>query len=246
MLINTVILFLRDLLPSLIFFSLLMVWHQQHRRFVLLLSCCIAVPGAILLNILLPMISNLGDGQGVELVATVLYMATSLLLGIALYVRHKPKLAAALSAVAMASLFCINSSNVLLFLFAYQRHDTELQNLLMGAALGAGIGGSVAVLMYYVTSELRQHWENALWLILCMSGARQVGQAVLMLSQIDVLPTGLSLWDSSQLVSDQSEYGHFFNALFGYEATPGLSHVLSLWLSFGLLYLLVWYPEKKS
>jgi high-affinity iron transporter len=46
------------------------------------------------------------------------------------------------------------------------------------------------------------------------------------------------LWDSQSMINEQSEYGYFLNALLGYEATPSVSLLLALVLSFlGLLLL---------
>jgi high-affinity iron transporter len=51
-------------------------------------------------------------------------------------------------------------------------------------------------------------------------GAGMAGQASLLLIQADWLPSQAPLWDSSNLVAENSITGQLLYALIGYEATP--------------------------
>ena len=104
--------------------------------------------------------------------------------------------------------------------------------------MGIGIGLSVAVLLYYIVLDAQRYWRWSLILLLALLGARQISMAVAILIQSDVIASGSVLWDSQQIISEQSEYGYFLNALLGYEATPSVSLLLAMLLSIcGLLLL---------
>ena len=75
--------------------------------------------------------------------------------------------------------------------------------------------------------------------MLALIGARQGIETVTLLGQIDMLPSGEALWDSSAVVSEHTEVGVFFQAWFGYEATPDMVQ-LSSWLMSFILILMLW------
>ena len=56
----------------------------------------------------------------------------------------------------------------------------------------------------------------------------------------DWLAGGALLWDSQHLISEQSEYGHFLNALVGYEATPSSSQMVVYLVTVLILAALCW------
>ena len=87
--------------------------------------------------------------------------------------------------------------------------------------MGACIGVSVGVLIYYFLSALsgRMAWIVGLGL-LSLVAAGMLSQAVLLLIQADWLPSHLPLWDTSDWLSENSVTGQLLYALIGYEATP--------------------------
>jgi high-affinity iron transporter len=111
--------------------------------------------------------------------------------------------------------------------------------VLLGATLGLGIGLSVAVLWYHLIREISAHSILLFRFVLALLAARQISMAMMLLVQSDWLPTGPMLWNSEHVLSERSEYGHFFNALLGYEATPSVAQLfgfscsllLMLWLN---------------
>ena len=77
-------------------------------------------------------------------------------------------------------------------------------------------------------------------MLLCLIGAGMIMQATMLLEQVDWLPSGEPLWDSSGLLSEQSVAGELLYAVFGYEATPGPAQVV-LYSTSLLLMLAVWW-----
>ena len=115
--------------------------------------------------------------------------------------------------------------------------------LVTGAA--RGIGASIAVLWYYLLTELKQWRSSSFALLLSLSGARQVMMASALLIQSDWLVAGPQLWQTEQWLSEQSELGFFLQALMGYEATPSLSQILLYLLCFVVLFWCCSLMERK-
>jgi high-affinity iron transporter len=238
MLINAVVMFLREFLPLLLLLSVLLFWLGAHWRWFFAIFASSSVFGILGLTSQFSRISALLDGQGLELLYAALYLLTALLLGLALHFSQRRGWCIVLAAMSSACLSLIHGANLVLYLWFYQHTPAESQSLLLGAAMGIGIGLSVAVLLYYLVLECQRYWRWSLALLLALLGARQIGMAVAIFIQTDYLPAGAVLWDSQQLIDEQSEYGYFLNALLGYEATPGVSLLLAMVVSVLLLLVL--------
>ena len=244
MLINAVVMFLRELLPLLLLVSVFLVWHGSRWRWFVAVFSASSVVGILALTSQFSRISAWQDGQGLELLYALLYLLCAGLLGVALYINgwcadtRRHLWATMLAALSCSALSLIHGANLVLYLWFYQRTPTESQSLWLGAAMGIGIGMSVAVLLYYLALELQQYWRWTLVLLLALLGARQISMAVAIMIQTDWLAPGAVLWDSQQLINEQSEYGYFLNALLGYEATPSVSLLLAMAISVVVLFVL--------
>lgn len=232
MLINAVLMFLRELLPLFLLLATLLVWHRnQWRRFILLFS----LPAILMLTLFssnMLWISEQLDGFGLELLYSLLYTGCFALLCVA---AANCNAAMLLSAFACACLLGINGSNLLLYIWLPTQGNTDPSALLLGMALGVGIGSSIAVLWYYLLTELKQWRMLSYRLLLSLLGVRQLMMASALLIQSDWLPAGPQLWQTEQWLPEQSELGFFLQALLGYEATPVLSQGLIYIAGLGLL-----------
>ncbi len=242
MLINTVLIFLRELLPLCLLLATLLAWHGGvWRSFV----SYFALPSVVLLSLIslqMVWISEQLDGLGLELLYACLYLLCFVLLCVSAF---RARWALIASALAAACLFSISGSNLLLYIWLPTQLDNTPADLLLGAALGAGIGTSIAVLWYYVLTELKQWRIQSFALVLSLCGARQVMMASALLIQSDWLIAGPQLWHTEQLLSEQSELGFFLQALMGYEATPSVSQLVLYLLSFALLFWGCRFMEKN-
>ena len=232
MLINTVLMFLRELLPLCLLLATLLVWHRlAWRSFVF----WFAVPALIMLALIslhMVWISEQMDGLGLELLYSLLYFSCFVLLCLATL---QAKWARKWSAIAAACLLSISGSNLLLYIWLPTQGENTPADLVLGIALGLGIGASIAALWYYLLTELKQWQRFSFSLVLALLGVRQVMMASALLIQSDWLPSGSALWNTERWLSEQSELGSFLQALMGYEATPMLSQVLLYLLGFSLL-----------
>ncbi len=245
MLINTVVLLLRELLPVVLLLSLLLAWQPQMMRALLLRVFVLGAPLLLLQSSQYRLLADAFDGQGLEFWYACCYLACALLLGLLLRQppaglvarpQHQP-VALWLASAAAVALLLVNGSNLVLYLFLYPRQSEDNQSLWLGAALGSGISLSIAVLMYHLVLELRLHWRAVAAVLLCLCAARQVSSAVFILHQMDLVGLAAPVWNSHALIDESSEFGYFLNALLGYESSPSQGQLLA-W-SLTLMVLLV-------
>jgi high-affinity iron transporter len=110
---------------------------------------------------------------------------------------------------------------ILVYLLGFASNLQQLLVVLVGSAIGAGIGISIGALVYYLLRSLpRGPSQLTSLLLLVLVAAGLVSQAALLLIQADWLPSQLPLWDTSGLIAEDSVTGQLLYALIGYEATP--------------------------
>ena len=73
-----------------------------------------------------------------------------------------------------------------------------------------------------------------------------VMQATMLLEQVDWLPAGKSVWDSSALVSEQSITGELLYAVFGYESTPSYLQLALYLASLGLMLAVILLARRNA
>lgn len=124
-------------------------------------------------------------------------------------------------AVAVAVAIAREGFEILVYLYGFSAELPRFMTILAGSVIGACIGVSVGVLIYYFVAALsgRMAWIVGLGL-LSLVAAGMLSQAVLLLIQADWLPSHLPLWDTSDWLSENSVTGQQLYALIGYEATP--------------------------
>ena len=114
-------------------------------------------------------------------------------------------------------------AEVVLFLYGIAAStNVGLVPLLMGGALGVGLGGAVAWLLYrgLLTIPLHRLFSVTSWLIALLA-AGMAGQAAAVLAGADVIPAwGYQLWDTSWILSQDSLAGRALRALIGYADRP--------------------------
>lgn len=237
MLINTVVMFLQELLPALLLLSTVLVWQRQQIQRLAWVMLSASLCGLLVISSQFSRISLWADGLGLELLYISCYLLTFLLVLLSCMYQQQKQLSATLAGLAIATLLWVNGSNLVLFLFVYERNLFSTPAVVLGAILGLGIGLSVAVLWYHLLREILQHSALLFRLMLALLAARQISMATMLLVQSEWLPSGPMLWNTEALLSEQSEYGHFFNALLGYEATPPLTQLIGFGCA---LLLLLW------
>lgn len=125
--------------------------------------------------------------------------------------------------------------NFSIFVFGHMISDTLNAGVMTGVILGLGISASVAILLNLLLAHVVDNKKNGQLIVLflfCLFNAGQVAGAASILEQINWLENSERLWDSSSILREQNEYGQLIGVLIGYEATPSLNYLLFYTIAF--------------
>jgi len=117
-------------------------------------------------------------------------------------------------------------AEIFLYLSGFIASDTLITSTITGGVIGAGIGLSVGILLYYFFVSLNKRLSLYLgYSLLLLVAAGMILQAVRLLIQIDWLPSQEIVWDVSNWINEASAAGRLLYTLIGYEATPTLIEI---------------------
>ncbi|MDT8427236.1 MAG: hypothetical protein RQ757_00550 [Pseudomonadales bacterium] len=231
--ISSVIIILQEVLEAMLLISILMAsssaigLNQKWLPAALLTG----LAGAVVYALFFERVSMMFEGFGQEYFYSAMMLGIAILLGIwnlclVYFIRRKglllPRpllLGLLLMTVSLAMMH--EGAEIYLYGYAYGVAANSIGTIFSGGAIGAGIGISVGTFIYYGLRALQP--INCLRVgsvVLTLVSAGMILQASLRLTQADVLPAQMPLWDSSFLISENSIVGELFYALLGYEATP--------------------------
>lgn len=253
MLINTVILFLSDVLPIVIMMTLLFASNTHSPTPWRGLSYSITI-GFFLILMLINLLDELSlsfEGMGFEISFSVGYFLIYSAIVISLIVkqmRYKSSFWQFYSLIGLALVIGLNGTNLLIYISAFWTQADALKSLLIGMVLGAGICLSIGILLYFLMVYCDQHLSAySSSLLLLLYGVGQINQLSNLLLQIDLLPSSQALWDLNDVIRENSELGQLLHALVGYIATPTTAQIIiyliAVAIPLGLFYLL---PKLKT
>jgi high-affinity iron transporter len=237
MLINTVILFLRDALPIFVISTILISMLQQQgikQRWYYLAVFTSVILSLVLLNTI-DDISHALDDTGREWLYACLYIVcyfiALLLLG---QLSMAKKLLAdrsigiiRLCAIALVvTIMTLNGANFLIYITGYWHQNNASNVLVTGVILGVGICASIAVLLYFLLAFIERYYRMIRETLLIFFSVGLLIKATNLLIQIDALPESRFLWDSNDLITENLELGQLLTVFIGYDATPTLLQLL--------------------
>ncbi|WP_198262696.1 FTR1 family protein [sulfur-oxidizing endosymbiont of Gigantopelta aegis] len=231
MLLSSVIIVLREVLEAALLFSILIALSKQmslNFRW-LVWSLSLGVVGAMVYGTNINIVSDWFEGVGQEVINALIQFIIYFMLVFYMvmltrffYQKSIPKsLLCFIMSVIISMAVTREGAEIILYFFSVTRSGTYYMPVVIGMTIGASIGVSVGLLFYYLLSNLklkRSIFIGLVLLLLVSSG--MVSQASLLLIQADWLPGQLPLWNTSNLLSEQSVTGQLLYALIGYESTP--------------------------
>ena len=268
MLINTVILFLRDLLPIFILLTYIraFVCPPLLSRYTLGLGALVSSALILVLFQFSADISEMLEGAGLEVLqACIIVLSyTSLVVGATLASMQSGRLGKRFLLAGSIMFAIVKGSAFFIFLDVYLQQDERLYTVLTGVFVGISICLSFSAIHFFLLQEgfesrLRPLMYLFWWLFL----AGLLGHVISPLAQVNVISTDTAVWNTEFMVRDSSEYGHVLKALIGYESTPSFAFLwlygLAVVIPLGLMFLsrlpavrslssrlLVQSPEEKS
>lgn len=240
MLINTVVLFLRDALPIFILMALLLnTARESLNHFALFLAGIIL--GSTLSIILMQLVqvtADFWDGIGTEVLFTILLIGFYIIAVLHILSSDKrPQIMCSVLIVALLTInISLNGASLYTYLYGYWSRGAA-NVLLLGTFLGTGISICVGIILYYCVHWLKHRISLAAQWILALYMAGQMNKILQYLEQIGWLTSNEPLWDTSALISERSEFGHFLTAFIGYEESPTLLYLgmFIIWASLPML-----------
>ncbi|WP_371195075.1 hypothetical protein [Glaciecola sp. SC05] len=224
MLINTVILLLRELMPLCILFSFMLVLRPTlfaDRAFtVWFWITCLVVP--FVSFSVAEVVSDAFSSKGAEIMGITLLLAHFVCLLSATMLSLSKNNTAWLMAIGAIALITYKGSSLILYLDIYANQLAFWQPLIVGIFIGLGICMSLLVLFRFLLSELQGHhrnaWVMAFWVLYLAGNTAEISNLLL---QINAVEWGAkTFFDVSAYVQDASEYGHLLKALIGFDASP--------------------------
>lgn len=246
MFLNSVILVLQEMIEAALLISVLLVFTHLFQRswdksFVLRtswvsMSIAFGVLGAATYSYFTPQIAEMFDYVGQEILNASIHLLSLLLVCLLAFIVPSAGLEKNVMARARLTVFCMTGivmlaivregSEIIQYVGGIASQEENFTPVVLGGFIGAGIGVSTGVLLFYGLINLSTNWSFRISLgLLCLIAGNMGSQAVLLLTQADWLPFTPIAWNSSSALPENSIVGHLLYALIGYEATPSILQV---------------------
>jgi len=237
MLINSVIIILREVFEAALIVSVLLamcqILHLSRRYF--LFSLVLGSLLAIVYAINISSISMLFEGIGQEIINAALHFISFICLQILIFsMANSSSSKMILWAIVgcFAAAFVREGFEIIIYILGFVGIEHLFDSVIAGSFIGAGVGFSIGVFFYYliVSFNSLNGLRLSLFVLTLVSGAMMI-QALQLLIQADIIISQKPLWNSSGWVSEGSVIGQILYALLGYESTPSPIQVVAYFMS---------------
>ena len=238
MLLNSVVIILREVLEAALLMSVFLAsarFLQTRNRWAISALVAGAI-GAATYGFFLEPVSDLFDGVGQEVCNAILqYGAFASLAAVAFHIprrannlKSSPATIVALMALTVTLAITREGAEILVYVSGFWNVSDFFSAVALGSVIGACIGFSVGVLIYYLLLAQPIKWALPTSVLLIhLIAAGMASQATRLLIQADWIPAAGPMWDISSILSEQSLTGQLLYALVGYEASPSGIEVLA-------------------
>jgi high-affinity iron transporter len=233
MLLNSVIIILREVLEASLLTSLLlaMTHHLKLSMNWIIPSLIAGAIGALFYGINIAAISELNNYTGQEIInaacQTLIFFA---LLCLIYVINFKSsdfyKFFPLLMSLCVTLAITREGSEIYIYCSGFISNQEQFSSVFIGGLIGASIGISIGVIIYYMiifNTQLKSFYISQLMLAIIASGI--LSQVIPMLMQVDLITAQSALWDSSFILHEESLIGQLTYAIAGYESTPTLLQV---------------------
>jgi len=229
MLLNAVVIVLREVIEASLIISIFLAFSQaiNRSRLWLLLGLGLGTITAVVYALNIITVSQWFEGVGQEVVNASIHLLLYLVLLLFMVLASSRQLSqyqnilitTMVMGVVLAS--SREGSEIILYIHGFSSIPELFKSVVLGGAIGAGIGISVGVFFYYLLVNLQTEKGIKLgYILILLVASSMVSQAVQLLIQADWIVSQYPLWDTSNWISERSVTGQLLYALIGYEATP--------------------------
>lgn len=247
MLLNSVILVLREMLEAAMVVSLFMAFStvtNQGQGYVLR-SIVIGLMMGAVYAYQLPVFSQWLGGAGQEIINTAIHASIFVCLLVFSFlnafntVQHSTLLRACIG-LAIVLAISRESAEVMLYISGFSGMQSLMTSVITGSLIGLGLGLSVGVFLYYLMINLSiQSTRRLIHILVVMVAGSMMAQATQFLVQADWLPNTSPAWDTRDIISESSLPGQLLSALMAYEATPSYLQVFIYLLSLSAMLMVI-------
>jgi len=248
MLLNSVIIVLREVLEAGLLISVLLALSKTFNinfRW-LIVAITFGFIGAVVYAMNLGVISELFEYTGQEVTnATLQIIIYISLVFLVIFIQalEKPtnlknKKISLLMSIPIMLAIIREGSEIIIYFSGFIHNSEQVLSVIMGSFIGAGIGASIGVLIYY--SILTRKSETLLMISKCaliVVATGLLSQSIPLLIQVDILEAYEPLWDTSSILSEKSMLGQLLYAVLGYESTPAPQQVAVYVAGIGIIFL---------
>lgn len=237
----------RETLEAAFYISLTLIYSESLKINIRWLSIALALAfiNAFFLAANMQSISDWYDGIGQELIHALSLSATALslmLLNYLVYLKvqwHLPKekfnrWISLIMGFCLLNAVSLEASEIIIYYLSAIQQEGSALGTTVGCFLGAGIGLSIGIISYYSIRSFPKYRLYIALSLLTLVSTGMLSQSISFLAQAGLIESGLTLWDSSNIIDETSIVGQLLYALIGYESTPTLAEVITYWSSLGL------------
>ncbi|MDO7597039.1 MAG: FTR1 family protein [Pseudomonadota bacterium] len=236
MLLNAVIIILREVIEASLIISLFLAFSQifNNSRVWLLTGLFLGVISAAIYAVNIGVVSQWFDGVGQEVINAGIQIIIYLVLLTFLIIAMRPdsplnkSLLTAMMMIGVIFATVREGSEIIIYIHGFVTVPELFQSVLLGSAIGAGIGISIGVCIYYILLNMPINISiRAGYVLTVLLAGSMISQTVQQLTQADWVISQYPIWDTSTWISEHSISGQLLYAVIGYEATPTAVQVMA-------------------
>lgn len=229
MLLNAVIIILREVIEASLIISLFLAFSQifTHARAWLLKALLLGLISAAIYAFNIAVVSQWFDGVGQEVINASIQIIIYVVLLIFLIMAMRPhsqsnkNLLTAMMMIGVIFATVREGSEIMIYIHGFVTVPELLRSVLLGSAIGAGIGISIGICLYYLLINMPISISVRVGYVLTvLLAGSMISQTIQQLTQADWLISQYPIWDTSTWISEHSISGQLLYAVMGYEATP--------------------------
>ena len=123
--------------------------------------------------------------------------------------------------LAISTAISLEGAEIMIYIHSQLQINENIAPSITGGFLGLGIGISMAVIFYYLLTQIIPKYGvlfSRIFIILI--SAAMLSQSLTFLMQAGLMESDLPFWNSDWIVSETSFIGQILYSLIGYESTP--------------------------